>query len=289
MLSVVDTGYQDATTVDVDGSFTFALPADQPLQAGQTVEVTGYGEEASTVVEPCTTAAYIVIAPQCGPAGSMVATIRGYNWEYQNINDYVTIEWDGTMAGIIEAGAQSPEWETQVVVDVTAGLHEISAANRKTPQVTASFLSPCPAPNLVITELDLLSTEPLSTYQPLAFSVVVENTGSRPANSMFWVDLYSSQPTTQSTGIAWAAASGLGTGDSIRLTIPIHQGFEVTGTYPIWTLADSRYQIVETKEEDNGYGPLPVEIVGEGVMKHLIVFIIIILGDVRRPNGITLP
>ena len=264
MLSVVDTGYQDATTVDAGGIFSFTLPANQPLQAGQTVEVTGYGERALTVVEPCTTDAYIVISPQCGPVGSTVITLRGHNWEYRNKNDYITIEWDGTMAGIIEAGAQSPEWETEILVNVSAGLHDVGAANRDTPQVTASFLSPCPAPNLVVSDLDLLVAEPLSTYQPLAFGVTVENVGPRPANSLFWVDLYSSSPTTRAMGIAWAAASGLGVGDSIRLTIPIQEGFEMTGTYPIWTLADSRYQLVETDEEDNDYGPVSVEISGEG-------------------------
>jgi hypothetical protein len=263
-LHIVDTGYQDSTAVDAGGMFTFTLPVDQPLQAGQIVEIAGYGETASSVVGPCTTDAYIVIAPQCGPTGSSVITLNGYNWEYRNSVDYITVNWDGGRVGIVEAGAQSPQWETQIIVDATAGVHQVSAANKATPEVVASFVSPCPAPNLVVTDLRLLTSGPIATYQPLAFSVAVENVGSRSVNSMFWVDLYSSQPTTIATGIAWAAASGLGVGDSITLTVPLQAGFEMTVTYPIWALADSRYQVAESDEGDNDYGPLSVDVVAEG-------------------------
>ena len=140
----------------------------------------------------------------------------------------------------------------------------MSAVNKATPEVVASFVSPCPAPNLVVTDLRLLTSGPIATYQSLAFSVAVENVGSRPVNSMFWVDLYSSQPTTIATGIAWAAASGLGVGDSITLTVPLQAGFEMTVTYPIWALADSRYQVAESDEGDNDYGPLSVDVLTEG-------------------------
>jgi hypothetical protein len=263
-LHIVDTGYQDSTTVDASGMFTFTLPVDQPLQAGQTVEIAGYGETASTVVGPCTTDAYIVIAPQCGPTGSNVITLNGYNWEYQNSVDYINVNWDSGRVGIVEAGTQSPQWETQIIVDATAGVHQVSAVNKATPEVVASFVSPCPAPNLVLTDLRLLTSGPIATYQPLAFSVAVENAGSRPVNSMFWVDLYSSQPTTIATGIAWAAASGLGVGDTVTLTVPLQAGFEMTVTYPIWALADSRYQVAESDEGDNDYGPVSVDVLTEG-------------------------
>jgi uncharacterized repeat protein (TIGR01451 family) len=264
VLHVAATGYQDSTAVDAGGTFTFTLPADQPLQAGQTVEVSGYAEVASAVVEPCTTDAYIVITPQCGPAGEATITINGYNWGYQSSLDDIMIKWDGATAGIVEADAQPLQWETQIIVDVTARNHQVSAVNMQIPEVMASFASPCPAPNLRVTHLSLLTSEPISTYQPLAFSVAVKNVGSRPVNNLFWVDLYSSQPTTQATGIAWAAVSGLGAGDITTLTVPFQSGFEMTGTYAIWAFADSWDQVSELDEQDNDYGPVLVEVSQEG-------------------------
>jgi len=265
VLHVAATGYQDSTAVDAGGTFTFTLPADQPLQAGQAVEVSGYGESTLTAVEPCTTDAYIVISPQCGPAGTTILTLNGYNWKYRNAADYITIKWDGNLVGIVEADTLPSQWEAQVSVSVTAGGHQASAVNKETPEVIASFVSPCPAPNLVVTDLHLLNAGPISTYQPLGFSVAVRNVGSRPVNNLFWVDLYSSEPTTQATGIAWAAASGLGVGDTTTLTVPLQDGFEMTGTYPIWALADSRNQVIEIDEGDNYDGPIAVEVFSEGV------------------------
>jgi len=263
-LRIAGTLYQDSMTVDASGVFTFSLPLEQPLQAGQTVEVSGYGESTSAVVEACTTDAYVVISPQCGPSKSTTFTVNGYNWEYQNQNDYVSINWDGNRVGIVEADALPVEWTAQVAVDMTVGVHQVSASNRKTPAVFASFLSPCPAPDLVVTDMSLLTPGPISTYQPLAFEVVVENVGPRPANSLFWVDLYASPPTTQATGITWAAVSGLGVADSVTVTVPFQRGFELTRTFPIWTFADSRNQIVELDEGNNDYGPIVVEVTQEG-------------------------
>ncbi|MCK4470488.1 MAG: hypothetical protein KAW49_01745, partial [Anaerolineae bacterium] len=263
-LAVVDTGYQDRSTVAADGQFTFNLPDTQPLQAGQTVRVSGYEESDSAVVQACTTDAYIVISPQCGPSGSMVITVQGYNWEYQNKNDDVTIKWDGNNVGVFEADAESSQWETQVTVNVTAEVQEVSAANSVIPDVTASFVSPCPAPNLVVTDLRLLTTGTISTYQPLDFSVTVANIGTRPVNNLFWMDIYSAEPTPQTTGVAWAAVSSLDAGDSIPLTITLQSGFDTTGMHQIWALADSWNQVSELDEEDNDYGPIVVEVSEEG-------------------------
>lgn len=263
-LAVVDTGYQDRSTVAADGQFTFNLPDTQPLQAGQTVRVSGYEESASAVVQACTTDAYIIISPQCGPSGSMVITVQGYNWEYQNKNDDVTIKWDGDNVGVFEADAESSQWETQVTVNVAAEVQEVSAANSVIPDVTASFVSPCPAPNLVVTDLRLLTTGTISTYQPLDFSVTVANVGTRPVNNLFWADIYSAEPTPQTTGVAWTAVSSLDAGDSIPLTITLQSGFDTTGMHQIWALADSWNQVSELDEEDNDYGPIVVEVSEEG-------------------------
>jgi uncharacterized repeat protein (TIGR01451 family) len=264
-LLVADSGYQDSTTVDASGNFTFTLPADQPLQAGQTVEVSGYGERAAIDVEACITDAYVVILPQCGLAGSTTIIVRGGNWKYQNRNDDVTVQWDGSAVGTFDAGTKPSQWETQITVNVTAGTHTVGAVNSKTPLVTTTFSCPCPAPNLVVTDLRLLTTVPISTYQPLDFSATVKNNGLRPVNTLFWVDLYAVEPSPQATGIAWAAVSGLGTGDSTTLTLTLRNGFGMTGTYPIWAFADSWRQVSELDEQDNSRGPVTVVVSEEGV------------------------
>jgi len=264
-LHVLETGYQDNTMVDASGGFTFTLPADQPLQAGQTVEVHGYGESAAATVEACKDNAYLVISPQCGSSSSMTITVNGYNWVYQNSNDDITLRWDGTDVSLFDVPKEPPEdWKKDIAVDVAAGTHEVSAFNRKIPEIFASFTSPCPAPDLVVTDLILLTPAPLATYQPLAFRVAVKNQGTRPINNLFWTDLYASQPGPQATGIAWAAVSGLGVGDSTTLTVTVQNGFEMTGTYTIWASADSWDQVSETDETNNDGGPIAVEITQEG-------------------------
>jgi len=191
-------------------------------------------------------------------------TVRGYNWQYQNNNDNITIQWDGSTIQTLSGNGTPSPWETQIAVNATAGVHQVSAVNGKTLQVGTPFLSPCPAPNLVVTGLSLLATEPISTYQPLDFQVTVENIGTRPVNNLFWVDLYVSRPTSQTTGIAWAAVSGLGVNESTVLTITVQNGFEYTGTYAIWAFADSWNQVGELNEEDNDRGPIVVTVSREG-------------------------
>ena len=266
-LAILDTGYQDNTTVDANGNFSFTLPAGLTLQTDQTVEVSGYGESASTVVQACTTDAYIVIAPQCGgPGPDISVVVKGYNWDYQNKHSDITIEWDGTAVGMWDADndGQLSEWEKTISVSATAGNHETSAYNDTIPEVTAFFVSPCPAPNLVVSDLNLLTTEAISTYQPLDFSVTVENTGTRPVNNLFWVDLYSAAPASQTIGIAWAAVSGLGVGDSTVLTITLQDGFATVDAYQVWAFADSWNHVGELDENDNDYGPITVAVSEEG-------------------------
>lgn len=259
-LLVVESGYRDNTVVDTSGHFTFTLPAEQPLQTGQHVQVSGYGESATATVEACTTDAYITIAPQCGPAGTTVITITGYNWKYQNKNDDISIKWDGSQVAVYYATNQPPSWQKQITVNVTEGSHRVSAVNSKTPERSATFVSPCPSPDLVISDLRLLTTEPISTYQPLDFSVTVANLGTRPANTMFWVDLYDADPAGGRTGIAWGAVSGLGSGRSTNIVITLQRGFPVTGTYQVWAKADSWLQVSELNENNNVMGPISVNI-----------------------------
>jgi len=259
-LVITGTTFQEVARTDVNGSFVFDLSL--PLQYGQIVGVSGYGESASMEVEPCTTDAYITIEPQCAPSGQTVITILGHNWHFQNKNDDATIYWDTDVAGTYDTPLNPPEpWSQDITIDIPAGIAEYEIRVQSNYEnVTTIFASPCPAPNLIITDLSLASTGVISTYQPVDFSATVENIGTRPINSLFWVDLYSAAPTSQTTGIAWGAVSSLGVEESTVITITLESGFEVTGTHQIWSLADSWYQVNEMDENDNAAGPISVTV-----------------------------
>jgi uncharacterized repeat protein (TIGR01451 family) len=274
-LVITDTGYQDSTTVDASGNFIFNLSASQPLQTGQIVEVSGYGESVSAEVQGCGLVnAYLSISPQCGAPGSTVLiTVRGYNWPAAaGALKQIGIYWDA-YDDSVEAVVDPAVAHFEETFEVTAeeGTHTILARTEKSNgtatggvEAQATFVSPCPSPNLVIADLSLVTTEPISTYQSVDFSVTVENNGTRSVNSMFWVDLYAADPATQTTGMAWAAVNGLDDGDSTVITITLQEGFTVTDTHQVWAYADSLYQIGELDEDDNAYGPISVTVSLEG-------------------------
>ena len=254
--------YQDSTTVDANGDYAFTLAGGLALQTGQTVEVSGYGDSASAVVDACTTDAYITISPQCADLGSDIEIIvNGYNWQYIGVSDPISIQWDDDPPAVRDLG-KPDEWQTTITITATEGSHEVSAWNNKTPLVLATFLSPCPAANLVINDLTLLTTEPISTHQPLDFRVTVENAGLTPINRLFWVDLYMTEPMTDS--FVWAAVSGLAAGTSVPLTITAQSGLPTTGTYQVFALVDSQNQVAETDEGDNEAGPATVDVTQAG-------------------------
>jgi uncharacterized repeat protein (TIGR01451 family) len=268
-LVITDAGYQDSTTADGNGDFTFSLPTGQPLQDGQTVGVNGYGYAASATVGSCTTSPYIVVSPQCGSSSppDATVTIEGYNWPTHKSHRTIKIYWDG--GEVLQFPSQNQNFTQDITVEVSEGSHTIRVevlwkGNLET-WTESTYLSPCPAPNLVITDLGLLSTAPISTYQALDFSVTVENVGTRPVNNLFWIDLYSTEPAGSATGIAWGAVSGLDVGDSTTLTITLQSGFETTGSYQVWAFADSWNQVSETDEGDNSAGPITVDVSEEGI------------------------
>jgi uncharacterized repeat protein (TIGR01451 family) len=274
-LVITDTGYQDSTAADAGGSFVFNLPSSQPLQTGQIVGLSAYGESVSAEVQGCgLTDAYLSISPQCGAPGSTVLiTVRGYNWPAEaGALKQIGIHWDA-YDGIAEAVVNPAvaQFEETFEVTVGEGPHTILARTEKSNgsatggvEAQAAFVSPCPSPNLVIADLSLVTTEPISTYQPVDFSVTVENNGTRPVNSMFWVDLYTADPATQTTGVAWAAVNGLNDGDSTVITITLQGGFTTTDTHQVWGFTDSLYQVGELDEDDNAYGPISVTVALEG-------------------------
>lgn len=272
-LSVTDTDYQydDSTRVDASGTFTFTLPASQPLQDGQAVEVNGYAKTSGTVwVNGCTSDAYILLSPQCGSPGDVTFTVEGYQWATHCKHRTIKLYWGDEPDLLEEFTSCSSSFTRQYTKnDVTEGEYTVRAELWWKGQTLewsdeAIFLSPCPAPNLVITDLGLATTGVISTYLPLDFSVTVANDGTRRVNSMFWVDLDDAEPVLEQAGIAWGAVSALGVGESTVITITVESGFATTGTHQVWGLADSWDDIFETDEDDNAFGPVAVEVTGVG-------------------------
>ncbi|MFL7790809.1 MAG: TadE/TadG family type IV pilus assembly protein, partial [Anaerolineae bacterium] len=152
-------GYSDNTKADVDtGQFQFALYGGATFQYGQTVTVSGYGADPATkTVTWCGAGgdAFIVISPQCAPAGSTTTVrVEGYNWAYQNSNDDVDITWDSGSA-VYDVPATPPEpWVQEIAVSTSpaGGTYTIQAANKQD-SASAEFVFPCPAPNLIVTDV----------------------------------------------------------------------------------------------------------------------------------------
>ncbi|MFN2270239.1 MAG: TadE/TadG family type IV pilus assembly protein [Anaerolineae bacterium] len=266
-------GYSDSIRANVDtGQFQFVLYGGATFQYGQTVEISGYGATPATkVVTWCGAGgdAFIVISPQCAPAGSTTTVrVEGYNWAYQNKNDDVNITWDSGSA-VYDVPDTPPEpWVQEIAVSTSpaGGTYTIQASNSQD-SASAEFVFPCPAPNLVVTDVQLETTGVISTYQPVQFSVTVVNTGTMPVNSLFWVDLY--EPTLPAVGIpqpgfAWGAVSNLAPGDSVDVTVTYINGFATTGDHYIHARADSMTDIDETDEDDNDFTDVlvPVTLTG---------------------------
>lgn len=286
----VSTGYIATTVAGSDDTFSFNVA---PLQVGHLIAVQAYGRTDYDTVRNCSvtptpsptpvptptplpptptpSTAYIALSPTCGgPGTGITVTVRGYNWTYQNKNDHIAISWDRTAVATVSASNLPPQWTTVITVTVTEGPHTVRAQNKKH-NVTASFTSPClvSGPNLVVSNLWLLTTPPITTYRPLQFQTVVRNIGDQPVNSMFWVDLYAnSSPTTTppfsgSEPIGWSAVSGLAVSGTVTLTIQT-RGFDVTGTHRVYAWADSWNSIAETRETDNITGPVTVSVTAIG-------------------------
>jgi Flp pilus assembly protein TadG len=268
-LHVMETGYQVSMEVGEDGIFSFDMLTNLPLQRGQHVEVTGYGRTSGILtVDGCEYPdPYIVISPQCGGPSTTQVEVQGFNWYYHNANDdTINVTWPDGSSVTVNVTNMITSWQTTLsgfTVDPEVEFHLVTAESQKA-SASTFFKNPCPIPNVVITHFDMVTTTtPISTYQPLTFTVQVENNGAIAVNSLFWVDLYTGEPVSNTTGAAWAAVSSLNSGDSKVVTLT--HSFEVTGTYQLWALADSQDQVIEAEEGDNTAGPVEVVVSEEGI------------------------
>lgn len=282
-LRVVQTGYQ-ATVMVHGGEFIFA---DVPgLNAGYTVVVQGYGQQDSAVVvggtptpTPTFTAtpttppdAYLTLDATCGPSGQATTiTVNGYNF-YTSAVDNVKIYWDWNgSTGILKHTIDDNPSDFSVTIQIdaaemTAGSHVISAQALKSngqlqDDAEITFVSPCAEPDLVITDLSLLSEEPLGTYEKIDLNVTVKNQGGADVPSLFWVDLYAdTAPSNEAVSVDYVAVNGLPAGASISFTMWHDVGFAITGTHTFAALVDTWDQIMEIEELNNASETLTVTV-----------------------------
>ncbi len=125
--------------------------------------------------------------------------------------------------------------------------------------------APVPA-DLVVSAPELVSTTPITAYEPVDFRVTVTNLGDDDINDQFFVDIFPDPTEIYSTGIpigqssGYTAISSLAAHASETVTITVPTGL-ANEPLPHWIYAmvDSVEQIGEGEETNNVSQPLLVE------------------------------
>jgi uncharacterized repeat protein (TIGR01451 family) len=225
--------------------------------------------------------AFITNTPNCGEPGDTVA-VNGYNWRTQG-NHNIMLRWlpaGGGSTTLHTFQNNAPNWTVQVTIPANApdGTHRIEAVRQNDHQVAeALFTIPCPAPDLTIGNLEMVSSTPITTYESITFRAVITNVGTLPAVSQFFVGLYANpepEPTPDMTHIpaeyrlAVVAISGLAVGESAVVTLTAVDGLPTTGPHKIYAVVDSDPGptgiINERFETNNIVGPLEIVVENEG-------------------------
>ncbi len=210
----------------------------------------------------------------------MQFTIFGFNWP---TNQSVFLTWQGTVESVISAPHSSTFVETwtkvglsgspgnqvqyQVAAQTTSfvdtEIFEVPCDNATPPPLTSTPTStPEPSDLIIVGVPQLISTPPITAYQPVEYSIVVSNTGGIDVNSQFFVDLYFNPspkpkvgtdiriPITQSVG--YGAISSLPSGGTKVITITAPLGFPNNpNKHDIYGMVDSIEQVIEGVETNN--------------------------------------
>jgi hypothetical protein len=286
----VQSGLLLNTQVDNLGYFVFNLQ--QPLIAGHTIVVQGYGQQDTAVVQggtptptptatpsptPTPSSPFIMLDPACGNTGEQTITVRGYNWPTTGQAEQIGIYWDATGAQTLVAviSPAQTNFTTTFTIQAARGTYTVLAqaeksngnpSNSPAASDTEDFVCPCDVtfPNLQISGLSLRDPAPGGTYETVWVNVSLANTGDADVTSLFWVDLFAdadlSQPLPEQASADWVAINGLAAQSSITFTMYIEEGFATTGDHTLVAMADTWEQIAESDETDNVSQPLTVTI-----------------------------
>lgn len=222
---------------------------------------------------------YIIVTPICGDPGTQI-TISGYNWQDKvPYNDTITLSWDGTQIATVPRAAN---WTTTITIPsgATEGEHTIvahqgRAGNQEGIFADAIVTVPCPAPNLVISQLRVVSPAQIVAGEPVVFEAQVSNVGNLDAVSQFFAGLYFDPTPTPQKGVtshisqdfrqALVGVNGLAAGASKTVTFTVEDGFESGGNHVVYAVADSDpgpYGVIDVEEDelDNISDPLQVSV-----------------------------
>ncbi len=125
--------------------------------------------------------------------------------------------------------------------------------------------TPAAPADLVVSTPQLVTTTPITAYEPVDFRVTVSNVGYIDANAQFFVDVFIDPTAVYSTSIpigqsdGYVAIGSLAAGASKVVTITAAAGFaNLPSNHLVYAMADSQAQISEGDEANNVAAPLTV-------------------------------
>jgi uncharacterized repeat protein (TIGR01451 family) len=229
-------------------------------------------EDTTTVLEA--TNAFITLDPVCGDPGSTV-TVRGFKWPSEGNKD-VKIYWDSvdvrSQIGVVNDNGVAWSVEQDIPVSAIEGPHTVHAIRQNT-TAEAIYSVPCPAPNLTVTQPELVTPGAVQVGDLVTFQAEITNDGDLDVVNQFFVGLYFDPPVTRGSEITHipqnyrseiVAISWLPVGDSRLVSITAENGFYEPGQHDVYIVVDSdpgpEGNIGELREYDNVSPVLQVEV-----------------------------
>jgi Flp pilus assembly protein TadG len=276
-----------STVVAGDGSFSFNVSGG--LVGGHVMVVEGYGREDWALVEvlatptpaptPTPLPMDISLDPECGAPGEDPLTVYGYDWPATEVridhsfggvtNTLITLPWDAHQT-FFTIGVLT-------ITEALTGAHTIQSYEHRpsgqwVPQDSEIFTVPCPPgpgyPNLVVQDVTIGSSGPISTYEPITLTATIANTGATTATHVFWAELYLDQQEPISSTMPsedYMAIAPLGVGQVTTAVLGLPEGISVSGTHTVSVMADTWNQVSESSEADNVSQPATMTIVSRPI------------------------
>ena len=287
MAENLDNGTFDTTFVQL-GTFTpTPTPTDTPAP-------TSTPTDTPTVTStPTPSSPFVFLQPECGNPPSANFTVLGGNWPsdedlflywYDPTTDTDTFE---DFISSPHSGSFARNWTMSVVTNTTYIVKVASNPSYPFPAgvITTTFSAPCPFPPtptpgptntptpapedlIIVGPPVLISTPPVTAYEPVQFSLTVSNTGDIDIAQLFFVDIFIdpgipvpsgtiSIPLNLSDG--FTAISQLPGKTSQVVTITSKLGFENSPeNHLVYGMVDSVEQIDELIETNNISTPITV-------------------------------
>jgi uncharacterized repeat protein (TIGR01451 family) len=244
--------------------------------------VPGNNSSSVTIRVTKTNNPFITLSPLCQDPGGAIQ-VNGYNFKDNPADRSLTITLDPggdyeTTLYYANPFAQTT-WQQTVILPNNLEMdrdYTIQAIRPPSDEPTAVLRVPCPKPDLVITDFELSSTTPITSYTPVTFTATIANVGDVAAVNQFYVSIYfnPSAPASGATHIpaayraTIAGISGLQVGQTQVVTLTATLGFSDIGDHQVYAVVDSDPSptglINERLETNNIAGPLTVTVENEG-------------------------